>query len=765
MPARGHATAPKFSPDKPRELRYYFKELDHLFTASTVTDEQKMKDFATRYLDFEVADLWENVAEFKTGSYEDFKKAILKLYPGSGEERKWTMADLDKLIGEQLRIGLLNLADFGTYHRSFVQITMFLIDKKRLATEEQSRTFIRGIQPALWERIKRRLEIKVPDNHPDDPYTLDQITEAAEYVLYDPNNATSTTRTLSATDSALTTSAAPPVKQEDMAATLQVFIQALERTFERSIASISNGNRQSPAQQATVAAITQALVCFMCGEPGHGVKDCEVTQELIRNGECKINSDSKVVLPNGQFVPRAIPGKLLRERIKEWHRRNPGQITTTQSSMMYAVTPPQSAFFQEEPQEPVVTCDYTAAEEIQLLERQILALRSGKRYDGVEILRKPRVPPVPEATPQPQAQRDSSPSSSSTSANPVAQDNSTSDKATQPSQKRAAPPNVASVSTPTTDNITNAPVHPFADKRSNYLPPQNKNFASPQKSDPAYKTLAPIQDHKVLEDVYKRSMSSPCVTLTPNELLSISPEVRQKVREAITPKRQMHNNPPVGVHTVTIDSPLPTVTVEEINNPTIDNRPTNNPDPHIDGIVVPDVYETYLSRLAPGNTPEVLTVAKDSHSLRAINIHVNNQESVEAILDAGCEIVAMSEAVCHDLGIIYDPRIKINMESANGELDPSLGLARNVACQIGEITLYLQFHIIRSPAYDILLGRPFDVLTESMIKNYANENQTITIIDPNFDQRVTIPTQPRGIPKHRCMPKTKSKQDFRPSKL
>jgi hypothetical protein len=191
-------------------------------------------------------------------------------------------------------------------------------------------------------------------------------------------------------------------------------------------------------------------------------------------------------------------------------------------------------------------------------------------------------------------------------------------------------------------------------------------------------------------------MTSPCVTLTPNELLSILPEVCQKVREAITPKQQLHNNLPVGVHTVTIDSLLPAVTVEEINNPTIDNRPTNNLDPHLDGIAVPDVYETYLSRLAPGNTLEVLTVTKDSHLLRVISIHVNNQESIEAILDAGCEIVTMSEAVCHDLGIIYDPRIKINMESANGKLDPSLGLAHNVACQISEITLYLQFHIIRS---------------------------------------------------------------------
>jgi hypothetical protein len=91
----------------------------------------------------------------------------------------------------------------------------------------------------------------------------------------------------------------------------------------------------------------------------------------------------------------------------------------------------------------------------------------------------------------------------------------------------------------------------------------------------------------------------------------------------------------------------------------------------------------------------------------------------------------MSEAVCHDISLVYDPSIKLNMQLANGKVDQSLGLSRNVPCKINTITLYLQIHIIWSPAYNILLGSPFDVLTESTVKNFPNENQTITIVDPN----------------------------------
>ena len=64
----------------------------------------------------------------------------------------------------------------------------------------------------------------------------------------------------------------------------------------------------------------------------------------------------------------------------------------------------------------------------------------------------------------------------------------------------------------------------------------------------------------------------------------------------------------------------------------------------------------------------------------------------------------MSEEVCHELRLTYDPSIHIPLQLANGGIDESLGLVRNVPCEVSSITLYMQIHIIRDPAYDILLG-------------------------------------------------------------
>lgn len=73
-------------------------------------------------------------------------------------------------------------------------------------------------------------------------------------------------------------------------------------------------------------------------------------------------------------------------------------------------------------------------------------------------------------------------------------------------------------------------------------------------------------------------------------------------------------------------------------------------------------------------------MAKESLSLWAIEMLVDNKEMIECIVDPGSQIIAMSEEVCHDLGLMYDMTIQLHMQSANGSIDLSLGLSRNIAC-------------------------------------------------------------------------------------
>ena len=82
--------------------------------------------------------------------------------------------------------------------------------------------------------------------------------------------------------------------------------------------------------------------------------------------------------------------------------------------------------------------------------------------------------------------------------------------------------------------------------------------------------------------------------------------------------------------------------------------------------------------LKPGQERLELAVAKESHSLRTLMMEVDSWIKVKLIIDPGCQIITLSEAICYNLGLSYNLMIQLNMQSMNGEVDQSLGLARNV---------------------------------------------------------------------------------------
>jgi len=129
MPARGHVTVPKFISLQPRELPHYFNELNNLFQDANITDEGIKKAQACQYVNIDESKLWQALPEYTNNSYDKWKKAVLTLYPGAMEDRKWSMADLDQLLGSTSCMGIMNSDEYAEYYRKFFTITQFLIGK------------------------------------------------------------------------------------------------------------------------------------------------------------------------------------------------------------------------------------------------------------------------------------------------------------------------------------------------------------------------------------------------------------------------------------------------------------------------------------------------------------------------------------------------------------------------------------------------------------------------------------------------------------
>jgi hypothetical protein len=116
---------------QPRELRRYFDNLEFLFGHAQVANDKDKKSHVRRFVDVDTADLRESILEFmdQAKTYKHYKAVIYRLYPGSEDKRKWSVADLENLMTERAQIGIHSLGDLGDYHQQFLAMTAFLLNK------------------------------------------------------------------------------------------------------------------------------------------------------------------------------------------------------------------------------------------------------------------------------------------------------------------------------------------------------------------------------------------------------------------------------------------------------------------------------------------------------------------------------------------------------------------------------------------------------------------------------------------------------------
>ncbi|KAG6863339.1 hypothetical protein C0991_006613 [Blastosporella zonata] len=131
MPARGHGTASLFNPSKPRELPRYFTELEFLFAACGVTKNAKKKALGICYVDYNTSEQWLLISEYQPYnasqpallySYDDWKRTVISLYPGTNAATKYSMADLDQIMGKDTRTDIKTIGQFADYYRKFYQV-------------------------------------------------------------------------------------------------------------------------------------------------------------------------------------------------------------------------------------------------------------------------------------------------------------------------------------------------------------------------------------------------------------------------------------------------------------------------------------------------------------------------------------------------------------------------------------------------------------------------------------------------------------------
>lgn len=329
-----------------------------------------------------------------------------------------------------------------------------------------------------------------------------------------------------------------------------------------------------------------------------------------------------------------------------------------------------------------------------------------------------------------------------------------------------AVPAVAIPDLPFRDVLPLAPVARTEPKR---LPPEQRG--------PVYHTQAPVERPTLSKEIAEAIMNTP-VEATVGQVLGSSPGVMKEVSKQVTRVRVPVNKPDAIISddstarattTSRVQFAARVETIEEndeeeqiervaeqflMNSIRLEDLPLSSysflkrssDDGARNTVIIDDPVLQYLGSLGEGEEPKPLIASGESKPLRAIYPIVNTVDEEECLLDSGSQIISMGRDTAVSLGIHWTPDVTINMQSAQGHIEPTLGLARNVPFKFGSITLLLQVHILKDPPYKILLGRPFDCLTTSVVQNQEDGDAILTLTDPATKTKVMLPTYERGRP-------------------
>jgi hypothetical protein len=477
MPRRGAREAPLYYPDQPILIRDYFMHLEQLLDECKVATEQEKKTWTVFYLDFYTRKRWEDMEEFADNlkTYLDLKKAILELYFDTGDIEH-TLADLDILIGNTQRAGIYSLADLTKYQLQFNDITKYLIKKKKLASLQLTDLFLRGLQPTLWDRLLKRLQIKFPDHYEDEPYELTDIQAAAKHILHGTptmlNQAASPNPTLAYNPTTSTMQSNVKKEQYDLSqygqatqvpnadSTTLANLVSLLHDLAKDVKVLkqernpntNNGNAYTGSRQQG---------CNFCSDPNHRLPQCPNLEDYSIKGLCKRDIKNFITLPDNSNIGRNLLGRNLMERIDNWHKANPSQIHKVSTNFISATLTSDSkqtyTWNKEEPNS--VSTNIVEITEEDEDDYSLLTIREVEELPMLETVLVNTQKKIDETKKK------------------LANDHNTRSKA------------------------KNKEAEPIEPKK-----PSNKNIGN--NTAPQYKYITPIEDTKIVSDIVKRSLDT-----------------------------------------------------------------------------------------------------------------------------------------------------------------------------------------------------------------------------------------------------------------
>ena len=81
------------------------------------------------------------------------------------------------------------------------------------------------------------------------------------------------------------------------------------------------------------------------------------------------------------------------------------------------------------------------------------------------------------------------------------------------------------------------------------------------------------------------------------------------------------------------------------------------------------------------------------------------------------------------------------MESANGQLNATMGTLPQIQFTVREINLYCTVQVVQEAPFECLISQPFTALAQTVSREFQDMMAHLTLTNPNTGASITVPTQ------------------------
>jgi len=116
--------------------------------------------------------------------------------------------------------------------------------------------------------------------------------------------------------------------------------------------------------------------------------------------------------------------------------------------------------------------------------------------------------------------------------------------------------------------------------------------------------------------------------------------------------------------------------------------------------------------------------------LLELDVLINSGFKSPAILDTGSQIIIIQHDIVQSLGFPINRQRLIEMEGANGATNWTVGCAKNLPMQVGDVTIKVHVHVVEHTSFGLLLGQPFQKAALLRFEDLPNGEVEVSVRDP-----------------------------------